>query len=256
MFLKKIPVLIDNYIWILFNTHNFCIIIDPGLSDPVIQEIEKKKWHPIAILLTHNHLDHTGGVKKIVYRYPNITVFGPAEIKKKYVNKIVTEGDKIIILDKTFHVFFTPGHTPGHISYYSKPYLFCGDTLFSGGCGRVYKQKYLEMYCSLKLIKSFPNNTIICCAHEYTLSNLQFSLSILPHDKTIHIFFKRIENLIKLGRSSLPAYIFFEKKINLFLKTNEFSLKKSMGLKESCTDYEVFVKLRLKKDFFIGAKRD
>lgn len=256
MLLKNIPILTDNYVWIIYNTYNFCIIIDPGLSDLVIQTVEKNKWHPIAILLTHNHQDHTGGVKNIVNRYSNIMVFGPLETKTNYVNQIVTQGDRIIILDKIFHVFFTPGHTSGHVSYYSKPYLFCGDTLFSGGCGRVYKKQYLEMYRSLKLIKSFPDNTIVCCSHEYTLLNLNFSISILPNDKMIALFLKRIKKIIDSGKSSLPSYVLFEKRINIFLRTNEFCLKKSMGLKESCSDFEVFVNLRLKKDCFFGAKRD
>ncbi|MCU4136979.1 hydroxyacylglutathione hydrolase [Buchnera aphidicola (Sitobion miscanthi)] len=247
MILKKIPILSDNYVWILCNIYGFCIIIDPGSSNPVIQEIKKKKWIPIAIFLTHNHLDHVGGVKKIVENFPKITVFGPDETKQ-IVNKVVTDGDKIIILDKIFYVFFTPGHTSGHISYYSSPYLFCGDTLFSAGCGRVYQKKYLEMYCSLKIISSFPNNTLLCCSHEYTLSNLKFSMFYFPNDDFIKLYFKYIKKKIDFQKSSLPSYIFFERKINVFLRTDENFIKESIGLSNRHTSFEVFLDLRLKKD--------
>ncbi|QIQ41835.1 MAG: hydroxyacylglutathione hydrolase [Buchnera aphidicola (Microlophium carnosum)] len=248
MILKKIPILLDNYVWILYDIRGFCIIIDPGLSKPIIQEIKKKKWFPVAILLTHDHIDHTGGVKKIIEYFPKITVFGPNETRRHGVDKIVTEGDKLLILDKTFYVFFTPGHTQGHVAYYSNPYIFCGDTLFSGGCGRVYNNKYLEMYNSIKIISSLPDNTLLCCSHEYTLSNLKFSMFFLPNDNFIKLYFEQIKIHLKLGRSSLPSSIFFEKRINLFLRTNEDRIKKAMRLKSSCTAFEVFVRLRLKKD--------
>ncbi|QCI22695.1 hydroxyacylglutathione hydrolase [Buchnera aphidicola] len=250
MFLKKIPILSDNYVWILYNIQSFCIIIDPGVSEPIIKELEKKKWEPIAILLTHDHIDHTGGVKKIVENFPKITVFGPNETKRHGVNKIISEGDKIFILNKIFYVFFTPGHTPGHVSYYSHPYIFSGDSLFSGGCGRVFKNKHLEMYNSIKMIASLPNNTMLCCSHEYTLSNLKFSMFFLPDDKFIKVYFKKIKERLNLGKSSLPSFIIFEKKINLFLRTDERCVKRSLGLKNNSTSFEVFVKLRLKKDFW------
>ncbi|QCO70804.1 hydroxyacylglutathione hydrolase [Buchnera aphidicola] len=251
MMLKKIPILVDNYVWILYNLQNFCIIIDPGLSEPIIKELEKKKWQPVAILLTHDHIDHTGGVKKIIECFPKINVFGPNETKRHGVNKIVNKGDKIFILNKIFHVFFTPGHTLGHVSYYSNPYIFCGDTLFSGGCGRVYEDKHLEMYNSIKIIASLPNNTILCCSHEYTLSNLKFAMFFLPNDESINLYFKRIKKrLNNFGKSSLPSFIMFEKKINLFLRTDEQCIKKYLGLKNNLNSFEVFVKLRLKKDFW------
>jgi len=250
MILKKVRILIDNYVWILFDIYGFCIIIDPGLSGPVIQEITKKKWHPVAILLTHNHIDHTGGVKKIVKHYPNIKVFGPDETKECGVNKIVIGGDKIVILDKVFYVFFTPGHTLGHVSYYIAPYIFCGDTLFSAGCGRIYKEKYLDMYRSIKLISSLPNNTMLCCSHEYTLSNLNFSMFLLPNDNLIKLYLKKVKMRLEKFKSSLPSYLFFERKINIFLRTREYGLKKSLGLKSSCSSLEVFIKMRIKKDFW------
>lgn len=250
MFLKIIPILDNNYVWIIYDAHRFCTIIDPGLSDPIIKVIEEEKLIPITILLTHNHIDHVEGVRKIVKKYPKIIVFGPLETKKHGVNNIITGGDKIPFLNKKFYVFSTPGHTEGHVSYYMKPYIFCGDTLFSGGCGRVYNKKYLEMFNSIKLISLLPEDTILCCSHEYTLSNLMFSMFILPNDKKIKLYFKKIKNLIKLKKTSLPSYIFYEKDINLFLRTKENILRNAIGLHESSSSLEVFIKLRLIKDVF------
>ncbi|QCI23792.1 hydroxyacylglutathione hydrolase [Buchnera aphidicola (Macrosiphoniella sanborni)] len=255
LFLKKIPVLLDNYIWILVNSNNFCIIIDPGCANEIIKEIDQKKWIPQAILLTHNHADHVSGVKKIIEYYPKITVFGPDETKQNYVDKILRQGDKIVILNRIFYIFFTPGHTSGHISYYSPPYLFCGDTIFSGGCGSVHKNQYLDMYYSIQFLSRLPDYTILCCAHEYTLLNLKFSMFILPHDKIIRFYFKKIKNLLNIGKSSLPSYLIFEKKINLFFRTDEHNLKKNIGLSKNTTSFKVFMNLRMKKDIF-GAKRD
>ncbi|WP_075433286.1 hydroxyacylglutathione hydrolase [Buchnera aphidicola] len=250
MMLKKIPVLIDNYIWILYNKNNFCIIIDPGESDLILKEIKEHKWFPVAILLTHNHLDHVSGVKNIVKHYPEIIVFGPQETIENNINVVVQPNEKIFLLNKEFFVLFTPGHTLGHVAYYNKPYLFCGDTVFSAGCGKVYDKRYLDMYNSIKIIASFPDETILCCAHEYTLSNLIFSMSILPHDRLIKNYYNKIKIIIENQRSSLPTYISIEKKINIFFRTKENFLKEAIGLDYNCSCLETFTSLRIKKDFF------
>ncbi|QCI22114.1 hydroxyacylglutathione hydrolase [Buchnera aphidicola] len=250
MFLKVIPILVDNYVWILFDKNNFCIIIDPGISNPILEKIKEQNLFPIAILLTHNHIDHTGGVQEIINSYPEITVFGPYETRKSGVNKIVNSGDKLYILNREFIVFYTPGHTLGHVSYYSKPYFFCGDTIFSGGCGRVYKKKYLDMFNSINMISSLPNETILCCAHEYTLSNLCFAMSILPKDQNIRNFYNKANKIIKNNKIYVPSYILLEKKINLFFRINENYIKESIGLDKNCNSFTVFKNLRKMKDNF------
>ncbi|WP_295164551.1 hydroxyacylglutathione hydrolase [uncultured Buchnera sp.] len=250
MILTSISILNDNYVWILYNTNNFCIIIDPGVSENIIKKIEEKKWKPIAILLTHNHIDHTGGVREIVKRYPNIIVFGPEETKKNGVNQVVQKGDTIKLLESEIDVFFTPGHTLGHVSYYLKPYIFCGDTLFSGGCGRVFENRFFDMYQSINFIKSLPKKTILCCSHEYTLSNLIFSMSIIPFDKKIKKYYKKIKKIISKNNKTLPVTLETEKKINIFLRTREDIVKESMGLKSNTSSFEVFILLRKKKDIF------
>ncbi|QIQ41279.1 MAG: hydroxyacylglutathione hydrolase [Buchnera aphidicola (Aphis urticata)] len=255
MILTSITALENNYIWILYDKNNSCIIIDPGVSKIVIKKIVKKKWKPKAILLTHHHQDHIGGVKNILKIYPKIIVFGPQETKKFNVHKIIQGGDTIHLLEKDIDIISTPGHTLGHISYYLKPYLFCGDTIFSAGCGKVFQNNYISMYNSIQLIKSFPGNTILCCSHEYTLSNLNFSMYCLPKDKNIKYYYKKVQKKIFLRKNIFPFYLNNEKKINIFLRTNECFLKKTMGFKKNKDDFEVFCYLRKNKDIF-GAKRD
>ncbi|CAL4321793.1 Hydroxyacylglutathione hydrolase GloB [Buchnera aphidicola (Protaphis terricola)] len=249
MILTKISVLHDNYIWILYNKKGSCIIIDPGVADAVITKIIQKKLNPIAILLTHEHIDHTGGVNKILKIYPNIIVFGPKEIKNNYIHEVVTGGDKISLLKKNIYVFFTPGHTLNHVSYYLKPYLFCGDTIFSCGCGKVFNNNYLDMYYSIELIKSFPKYTILCWSHEYTLSNLNFSINIIPKDKSIKKYYKKIKKKLYLKKSIFPFYLFNEKKNNIFLRTNDPSLIKELKL-QSKSYFDIFKYLRIEKNNF------
>ncbi|QCI24327.1 hydroxyacylglutathione hydrolase [Buchnera aphidicola (Muscaphis stroyani)] len=248
MKLKEVFILHDNYVWILYDVNHFCIIVDPGESESVINFIEIRKLKPISILLTHNHIDHVKGVKNIIKKYSNVTVYGPYETRKNNVHKIVYAGDKLTLLNRIFTVFLTPGHTLGHVSYYVMPYLFCGDTLFSGGCGRIYKNNYIKMYNSIKIISSFPENTLICCSHEYTLSNLTFSMLILSNDIKIKRYYNKMLKRTKKNKKTIPSFLKEEKVINLFLKTHEETVKKSVGLSKENSSFETFVRLRLIKN--------
>ncbi|HDC4352795.1 TPA: hydroxyacylglutathione hydrolase, partial [Enterobacter cloacae] len=180
MNLISIPAFEDNYIWVLVDDARRCVIVDPGEAAPVLQAIKENGWQPEAILLTHHHHDHTGGVPELRARFPHLVVYGPAEAQDKGITQVVEEGKNILIREWEFSVFATPGHTLGHLCFYSKPYLFCGDTLFSGGCGRLFEGTPTQMYQSLQKINALPDDTVICCAHEYTLGNMKFSASILP----------------------------------------------------------------------------
>lgn len=248
--LKKISILNDNYIWIIYNIYKECVIIDPGTSNDVIKTIIKEKWTPIAILLTHKHKDHINGVEKIKKKYPEIIIYGPSEINHIPIDIIVYEGMVIKLLYRKFIVLFTPGHTYGHVSYYSNPYIFCGDVIFSGGCGYVDNNQYIEMYNSIKKILSLPNNTLLCCSHEYTLSNLIFSISIVPDDIEIKKYYILVKKKIKTKKSTLPTLLLYERKINLFLRTHETILKKSIGISDKSNSFKTFVALRLKKNLF------
>lgn len=189
MNLISIPAFQDNYIWVVSDDSRRCVIVDPGETAPVLAAIEENNWQPEAILLTHHHHDHVGGVKELRQKFPQLVVYGPAETQDKGSTDIVSDGDSITLLGHEFSIFATPGHTLGHICFYSKPYLFCGDTMFSGGCGRLFEGTADQMYQSFMKINALPADTLICCAHEYTLANMKFALSILPDDmlSLIHI---------------------------------------------------------------------
>ena len=182
MNLISIPAFQDNYIWVLSEDSGRCLIVDPGEAAPVLTAIEQNRWQPEAILLTHHHRDHVGGVKQLREKFPNLVVYGPAETQDKGATHLVKDGDSLTVLGREFSIFATPGHTLGHICFYSAPYLFCGDTMFSGGCGRLFEGTAEQMYQSFKKIGALPDETLICCAHEYTLANMKFAISILPHD--------------------------------------------------------------------------
>ncbi|MDI6955489.1 hydroxyacylglutathione hydrolase, partial [Pantoea sp. Pa-EAmG] len=182
MNLTSIPALQDNYIWTLNDEQGRCLIVDPGEARPVLEKIRANHWQPQAILLTHHHHDHVGGVSELLEHYPQLEVYGPQETADKGARTILSDGDEFTLLGLNFRVIATPGHTLGHISYFSSPYLFCGDTMFSGGCGRLFEGTAQQMFESFQALNQLPADTLICCAHEYTLSNMKFAAAILPHD--------------------------------------------------------------------------
>ncbi|EOS92679.1 hydroxyacylglutathione hydrolase [Erwinia tracheiphila PSU-1] len=231
MNLTSIPALQDNYIWTLNDDHGDCLIVDPGEAGPVLAMLEKHQWRPVAILLTHHHHDHTGGVAALVEKYPHLTVYGPAETQDKGATKIVSEGDKVAILGTEFSVLHTPGHTLGHISYFMFPYLFCGDTMFSAGCGRLFEGSPQQMFQSFQKINSLPPDTLICCAHEYILSNLKFALTVLPDNTEIESYHLKIKELRAKNGISVPTTLAFERKINVFLMTHDIDLKNKKKIK-------------------------
>lgn len=250
MNLNSIPAFQDNYIWIL-NDSDRCIVVDPGEARPVLDALAQNKWQPVAILLTHHHNDHTGGVKEIVRHYPDIAVYGPQETRNKGATHLVSEGDIFSVLGCEFTVFATPGHTAGHVCFYSAPYLFCGDTLFSGGCGRLFEGTPAQMYQSFQKINALPDDTIICCAHEYTLSNMEFAKSILPHDSFINDYYLKVKELRAGKQMTLPVILKNERQINLFLRIDDIDLIKVISKETNLQQPEQrFAWLRARKDNF------
>ena len=251
MNLISIPAFQDNYIWVLADDNQRCVIVDPGEAGPVLQAIEDNGWTPVAILLTHHHHDHVGGVPALRARYPHLDVYGPEETRDKGTTRVVQEGETVLIHEWEFSLFATPGHTSGHLSYYSKPYLFCGDTLFSGGCGRLFEGTPAQMYHSFQKINALPDDTILCCAHEYTLANMKFAMSILPHDLSIKDYYHKVKELRAKNQMTLPVTLKNERKINLFLRTNDIDLIKKIN-EETFMQHpeERFAWLRSKKDNF------
>lgn len=251
MNLNSIPAFQDNYIWVLNDETGRCLIVDPGEAAPVLAAIAENGWQPEAILLTHHHNDHVGGVAELHRRYPNLIVYGPEETRNKGTTKIVADGDRIRVLDQEFHVFATPGHTLGHVCFYSAPWLFCGDTLFSGGCGRLFEGTPAQMYRSLQRINTLPEETLICCAHEYTLSNMKFALSVLPHDLFINEYYREVNELRAKKQITLPTTLKKERQINLFLRTDDIDLINEIDKETKLLQSEErFAWLRSKKDNF------
>jgi len=251
MNLTSIPAFQDNYIWMLNDASGRCLIVDPGEATAVMQTLSQNQWQPVAILLTHHHHDHVGGVAEILAQYPNVTVYGPEETRHKGTTHIVSEGQIIDILGLSFTIFATPGHTLGHISYFSFPYLFCGDTLFSGGCGRLFEGTAKQMFESFQKLNSLPGDTLVCCAHEYTLSNLTVSHALYPQQKEIEHYLHKINELRLKNHSSLPTKLEIERKINIFLMTQDTELQKLIGFETSPQhEWQVFAALRKRKDNF------
>ncbi|MDY0888840.1 hydroxyacylglutathione hydrolase [Kosakonia sp. CFBP8986] len=251
MNLNSIPAFQDNYIWVLSEDDGRCLIVDPGEAAPVLRAIEEHKWQPEAILLTHHHKDHVGGVQALRDAFPDVVVYGPAETQHKGTTQVVAEGDTVTVLGQDFSVFATPGHTLGHICFFSFPYLFCGDTLFSGGCGRLFEGTATQMYQSFCKINALPDDTVICCAHEYTLGNMKFAVSVLPEDAEVQEYYKKVSELRAKNEKTLPVILKNERKINLFLRTEDADLIEVIN-QESLLQHpeERFAWLRAKKDAF------
>ena len=236
---KKAPkiiglkVLTDNVIW-FWKKNNSVVVIDPSVAEPVIKFINENNLNLEAILQTHHHSDHIGGTEELIQKWPNVKVI--ASIKEKdripFQNFSVKNGDKLNILDSEVQIIEVLGHTRSHIAFYlngENPVLFIGDTLFSGGCGRIFEGTHEQMYASLEKIKLLPKNTLIYCAHEYTRSNLLWALNIKPEDEDIKNKFLQIEKKISLNKLTIPFLLSEEMKINLFLRAK--SLKEFIYLR-------------------------
>ena len=251
MNLNSIPAFQDNYIWVLSNDNGRCLIVDPGEAAPVLQTLEEKQWQPEAIFLTHHHHDHVGGVKQLCEKFPAIAVYGPAETQDKGATCIVKDGESLSVLGREFSIFATPGHTLGHICFFSFPYLFCGDTLFSGGCGRLFEGTATQMYQSFCKINDLPDETVICCAHEYTLGNMKFAISILPEDPALNEYYREVKELRAKNQKTLPVILKNERQINLFLRTDDIDLINKINQETNLQQPEQrFAWLRSKKDNF------
>jgi len=251
--IEPIAAFSDNYIWLL-STNEGSIVIDPGESKSLLKILKENKLDLRAILITHHHFDHTGGIEEILSEI-SIDVYGPKN-NIASINKRLVGGSKINLLGIEFEVIEIPGHTLDHIAYYSKnngqPILFCGDTLFAGGCGRVFEGTFEQMHNSLSILKKLPSNTKIYCGHEYTESNLAFAKNVEPLNENIISRYNETLNLRKQGIPSLPSTIGAELQTNPFLRVDteevqEMILKKFNTPKD---DEEVFTALRQWKDNF------
>lgn len=251
MDLISIPAFQDNYIWLLDNQQGHCVIVDPGEAKPVLEMLSHRQLIPDAILLTHHHRDHVGGVEEILAHYRELAVYGPQETANKGANHLVQGGDLLDINGRQYEIIAVPGHTLGHIAFYSTPYLFCGDTIFSAGCGRLFEGTAEQMHQSFQQLAKLPDDTLICGAHEYTASNLKFSRAILPEDREIETYQQQVERSRAKGEPSLPTTLHLERRINLFLRCNDVDLQKKIGFHSPPEQlHSVFSELRVRKDNF------
>lgn len=249
MELIRVPALNDNYIWVLVDGHQQCIIVDPAEAEPVLEIITAKQLTPVAILLTHHHNDHTGGVKGILSKFTTLPVFGPKETQSKGATEIVENGDKVIINEFNLQVIALSGHTSEHIGFYQAPYLFCGDTLFSAGCGRIFEGTPEQMFESIQKIAELPDETLICCAHEYTLSNLKFAHHVWPENEAITQYLQKITQIRDKNQPTVPTTLKKEKKINIFLQCDNLQLQKKLDINVQNPPLRaVFTLLRQLKD--------
>ena len=259
--ISAIPAFQDNYIWLLTNNKQ-AVVVDPGQAAPVERVLAERELTLTSILITHHHHDHTGGVKPLLANWPDAKVYAPANRPLPAQNAIaVDEGDKVALpeLGLEFEVMAVPGHTLDHIAYVEpngiagEPLLFCGDTLFSGGCGRLFEGTAAQMHHSLTRFAALPDNTRVYCAHEYTQSNLAFCHTVEKNNAELQKYLQKVAKLRQLGIPTLPSSIGLEKAINVFLRPHLDGVKAAVQAHagaELNENIEVFAALRRWKDDF------
>jgi hydroxyacylglutathione hydrolase len=214
-----IPAFKDNYIWLLQRDRR-AVVVDPGDAAPVIARLEDDGLALEAILITHHHADHQGGVSELIRRYP-VPVFAPAAESITGCSHPLFGGETITVLGFPVRVMAVPGHTAGHIAYVAGDRLFCGDTLFGAGCGRLFEGTPAQMAASLDSLAALPPTTQVHCAHEYTEANLRFALAVEPGNAAIHDRVRRVAALRAAAQSSVPSTVAEELASNPFLRCRE-----------------------------------
>lgn len=226
MNLLALPAFDDNYLWLLHDGAR-ALVVDPGDAVPVLETLDRFGLDLAAILVTHHHGDHTGGVADLLDRYPQARALGVARGDLAGRVDTVEDGQPLKLLGLDWQVLCTPGHTLDHVSFYSAgaeglaPLLFCGDTLFSAGCGRLFEGTPAQMQASLQRLSALPAETRVCCAHEYTLSNLRFAMAVDPDNAPLAAYQQRCARLRSEHLPTLPARLGDELLINPFLRCTE-----------------------------------
>lgn len=249
------PAFDDNYIWMLHDGHQ-ALVVDPGDEVPVLQALQAQHLQLQAILVTHHHADHIGGVDEL-RAATGATVYGPAGEEMPEPLQRMAGGDTLQLLGLSLTVLDVPGHTAGHIAWYSpdvdgRPLLFCGDTLFSGGCGRLFEGTPAQMLASLDQLAALPGDTRVCCAHEYTLGNLRFAQAVEPDNATLQQYARQCVSLRERQQPTLPSTIAVEREINPFLRSRHRAVAQAVQAREPSArdDVSVFAALREWKNQF------
>jgi len=249
--IEPIKAFSDNYIWLLHDGRS-AYVVDPGDAEPVLQALQERHLQLEGVLITHHHPDHVGGVVALKTETA-CTVWGPHNPSVPQIDQRLGEGDSVDVLGVKWQILEVPGHTLDHIAYVSAGAVFCGDTLFAGGCGRVFEGTFPMMRQSLAKLRRLPPETRVYCAHEYTLSNLAFATSVAPDDAAIQRRLADCQQLRAADRPTVPSSIQEECASNPFLRWDDPAIYQALTLhdKAATDDHDaVFAALRQWKDNF------
>ncbi len=256
--ISGLPAFNDNYIW-LVRHGTLAAVVDPGDAGPVLNALQQQRLQLRTILLTHHHKDHVGGVLELVER-TGAKVFGPAKETLPCCDHRLTQGDRLTLpeLDLDLEVLDVPGHTAGHIAYAGRaagvdPLVFCGDTLFASGCGRLFEGTPQQMFESLGKLAALPPATKVYCAHEYTLSNLAWALAVEPDNGALRVWHEQARNLREESRSTVPTTLDLELQVNPFLRTAQAAVAAAAARHAGqalSNEVDVFAALRQWKNQF------
>ncbi|MEO1070553.1 MAG: hydroxyacylglutathione hydrolase [Cyanobacteria bacterium J06638_6] len=265
MVIYRVAAFRDNYIFVLHDVaRGHAAVVDPGDAGPVIQVLDKLGATLTAILITHHHSDHVGGNRQLLDRFPEVQVYGGAADRGRIPGQthFLEAGDRVTVCEgpgqaggqRQAEVLFVPGHTRAHVAYYFAPVtpkgqgeLFCGDTLFAGGCGRLFEGTPQQMMTSLKQLRQLPDTTRVWCAHEYTLNNLRFAVTVDSDNPALVARLAQVQAARALNQPTVPADLGLEKQTNPFLRWDHRSLQRAVGSAEAV---QTFARLRGKKDLF------
>lgn len=246
--ISAVPCFNDNYIWVLQSGRE-AIAVDPGDAAALLAHLQRKALTLTAILVTHRHSDHIGGLPILAEHFA-VPVYGPASIAG--ITHPVRAGDSLRLLDTLIQVLATPGHTHEHLSYLTAEALFCGDTLFGAGCGRVFDGSMADMHASLMRLAALPPETLVCCAHEYTQSNLRFAAAVEPQNDGIAARISDTRTKRLIDQPTVPSTIGLELATNPFLRCDHPDVVAAarQHTPEASTPVEVFTTLRNWKNHF------
>lgn len=248
----------DNYIWLLYDSDSReAAVVDPGDARPVLAALQALDLTLTTVLITHHHMDHVGGLPELLQHGP-LTVYGPGGGHITGISQPLADGDQVTALGLEFSVFTVPGHTLDHIAYYTdqapgQPLLFCGDTLFAGGCGRLFEGSPDMMLASLGKLATLPASTLVYCAHEYTLANLAFAHAVEPANQALSQRIESARALRRAGTPTVPSTIGLELATNPFMRSEEASVREAASHHSgvACGDaVAVFAAIRGWKDNF------